>query len=85
MSAHHRRLRRLEVQHIIDLATAAGAPYGFSAWQVIDEARRFFALPQAEQDAKLEALYAELTPEEARELDAVRARHSAIVRQMPKP
>jgi hypothetical protein len=82
MSEHRRRLRRLEAQHIIDLATAAGAPYGFTAEQVIAEARRFFALSDDEQRAKWADLYAQMDEDERAEMDEVRQRHGAIVRQM---
>jgi hypothetical protein len=45
MSEHHRRLRRIEAQHIYRLAEEAGRPHGFTAEQVIAEARRFLPSP----------------------------------------
>ena len=47
-----RRLRRLEWQYIRQLAAEAGKPYGFSADDILDEARRLVALSDAEQDAE---------------------------------
>jgi hypothetical protein len=47
-----RRLQRLERQHIQQLAAEAGKPYGLSAADILDEARRLVALSAAEQDAE---------------------------------
>jgi hypothetical protein len=83
MSANRRRLRRLEARRIYQLAAEAGAPHGFTAEQVIAEARRFFALSDDEQRAKWADLYAQMDEDERAEMDEVRRRHGAIVRQMP--
>jgi hypothetical protein len=47
-----RRLQRLERLHIQQLATEVGKPYGLSADDILDEARRLVALSAAEQDAE---------------------------------
>jgi hypothetical protein len=47
-----RRLERLEYAHLRRLAAEAGKPYGLSADDILDEARRFVALSDAEQDAE---------------------------------
>ena len=47
-----RRLRRSEWQYIRQLAAEAGKPYGFSADDILDEARRLVVLSDAEQDAE---------------------------------
>jgi hypothetical protein len=74
-----RRLERLEYAHLRRLAAKAGKPYGFSADQVLDEARRVLALPDDQQRQALHRLYDELTEQEAAELDAIRRRHAAIL------
>jgi hypothetical protein len=76
----HARLRRLELQSLVDLATKVGAPYGLSAAVVLAEARRILSLSDAEQRAFFAELYARLTAAEGRELDDIRARHGRILR-----
>jgi hypothetical protein len=76
-----RRLERLEYAHLWRLAANAGKPYGFSTDDILDEARRVLALPDAEQRQVLHRLYAELNAQEALELDAIRRRHAAILRR----
>ncbi len=75
-----RRLERLEYDHLRRLAANAGQPFGFSADQVLDEARHVLALPDDQQRQILHRLYDELTEQEATELDAIRCRHAAILR-----
>ena len=75
-----RRLERLEYAHLWRLAANAGKPYGFSADDMLDEARRVLALPDDEQRQLLHRLYAELNEQETLELDAIRRRHAAILR-----
>jgi hypothetical protein len=70
MSNHARRLKALEIAHIKRLAAEAGEPYGLSAAAVLDEAKRYFALPLAEQLAELDTLTDQFSGEE---LDAMRA------------
>jgi hypothetical protein len=60
MASIERRLARLEMAHIRQLAAEAGAPHGFTADDILDEARRFFALPLEEQLAALEVVADEL-------------------------
>jgi hypothetical protein len=55
-TSHHRRMSRLEAQHIYELAAATGRALGVSAEEILDEARRLFALPLSEQLAEVEAL-----------------------------
>jgi hypothetical protein len=74
MHNHRRRLERLDWQHIRQLAAEAGQSFGFTADDILEEARRIFALPEAEQCRELHRVSNELTPEEARELDDSRAR-----------
>ena len=74
-----RRLERLEYGHIRHLAAKAGQPHGFTADQVLDEARRVLALPEDEQRQTLHRLYAELSAEEVTELDAIRHRYATIL------
>jgi hypothetical protein len=81
MHDHRRRLERLAWQHIRQLAAEAGRPFGFTADDILDEARRIFALPEAAQRRELHRVYNELTPEEARELDDSRAREARILRR----
>jgi hypothetical protein len=81
MHDHRRRLERLDWQHIRQLAAEAGQPFGFTADDILDEARRIFALPEAEQRHELHRVYNELTPGEGRELDDSRAREARILRQ----
>jgi hypothetical protein len=76
-----RRLERLEYAHLRRLAANAGKPYGFSADDIPDEARRVLALPEEEQRQVLHRLYDELSEQEAAELDAIRRRHAAILRR----
>ena len=47
-----RRLERLEYALLRRLAANGGKPYGFSADDILDEARRLVALSDAEQDAE---------------------------------
>jgi hypothetical protein len=47
-----RRLERLEYAQLRRLAANAGKPYGFSADDILDEARPLVALCDAEQDAE---------------------------------
>jgi hypothetical protein len=74
-----RRLERLEYDHLRHLAAKAGQPHGFTADQVLDEARRVLALPNDQQRQALHRLYDELSAQEALELDAIRHRHAAIL------
>ena len=76
-----RRLERLEYARLRHLAAQAGQPYGFSADDMLAEARRVLALPDAEQRQVLHRLYAELNAQEAFEFDAIRRRHAAILRR----
>jgi hypothetical protein len=74
-----RRLERLEYENLRRMAAKAGQPHGYSADQVLGEARRFFALPDDQQRQVLQRLYNELSTKEAVELDAIRRRHAAIL------
>jgi hypothetical protein len=74
-----RRLERLEYENLRRMAAKAGQPYGFSADQVLDEARRVLALPDDQQRQALRRLYDELSAEEVVELDAIRRRYAAIL------
>jgi hypothetical protein len=74
-----RRLERLEYENLRRMAAKAGQPYGYSADQVLAEARHVLALPDDQQRQALHRLYAELSAEEAMELDATRHRHAAIL------
>jgi hypothetical protein len=74
-----RRLERLEYENLRRTAAKAGQPYGYSADQVLDEARRVLALPDDQQRQALRRLYDDLSAEEAVELDANRHRHAAIL------
>jgi hypothetical protein len=76
-----RRLERLEYENLRRMAAKAGKPYGYSADQVLDEARRVLALPDDQQRQALRRLYDELSAEEAVELDAIRHRHAPILRR----
>jgi hypothetical protein len=78
MHDHRRRLERLDWQHIRQLAADAGQPFGFTADDILEEARRIFARPEAAQRRELHRVSNELTPEEARELDDSRARDGRI-------
>jgi hypothetical protein len=82
-----RRLQRLEshaeIRHVLYLAEHAARQVGVTAEAILNEARRIFALPDAEQRAALSHTYAGLNDEEARELDAIRHRHAAILRRTP--
>jgi hypothetical protein len=44
----HERLRRLELQHLVDLAARMGGPHGLSAAVVLQEARRILSLPDSD-------------------------------------
>jgi hypothetical protein len=55
MHDHRRRLERLDWQHIRQLAAEAGQPFGFTADDILEEARRIFALPEAVQRRELHA------------------------------
>jgi hypothetical protein len=50
-----RRLKACELAHMRRLAAESGAPYGLTAEEILDEARRFFALPLSEQLAEVQA------------------------------
>ena len=76
----HERIRRLEMQHLVDLAAKLGAPYGLSATVVLQEVRRILCRPDADQRAYFADLYARLTAAEARKLDALRTRQGRILR-----
>jgi hypothetical protein len=54
-----RRLRRLEWLHIRQLAAEAGAPYGLTAEDILEGARRLAALSDAEQNAEFADALAE--------------------------
>ena len=56
-----RRLERAEYDHVRRMAAKAGTPHGFTADQVLDEARRVLALPEDQQRQALRRLYAELS------------------------
>jgi hypothetical protein len=58
------RLQRLEVAHLRHLLTEAGAPYGLSADEIMDEATRYFALSLAAQLAELDSQTDEFSGEE---------------------
>ena len=74
-----RRLERLEYAHLRHMAAKAGQPYGYSADQVLDEARRVLALPDDQQRQALRRLYDDLSAEEAGDLEVIRHRHAAIL------
>jgi hypothetical protein len=70
MTPRERRLQRLEhAQRWRNLA-AAGAPYSLGAHDLLDEARRYFALSLAEQLDELDTLSGAFSGEE---LDTMRA------------
>ena len=81
MHDHRRRLERLAWQHIRQLAADAGRPFGFTADDILEEARRMFARPDAAQHRERHRVSDELTAEEAWELDDSRAREARILRQ----
>jgi hypothetical protein len=54
-----RRLQRLERLHIRQLAAEAGAPYGLTADDILEGARRLAALSDAEQNAEFADALAE--------------------------
>jgi hypothetical protein len=81
MHDHRRRLERLDWQHIRQLAADAGRPFGFTADDILEEARRMFARPAAAQRREPHRVSTELTPEAAREPDDSRAREARILRQ----
>jgi hypothetical protein len=54
MSDLDRRLARAERQVIYQNMVAAAAQYGLHPTEVIEEAQRFFALSEAEQDAEIQ-------------------------------
>jgi hypothetical protein len=76
-----RRLEQLEYGRLYQLAAKVGQPYSFSADQVLDEARRVLALPEAEQRQYLKHLYEELSEADVAELDVIKRRHAAILRR----
>jgi hypothetical protein len=82
-----RRIQCLEVQveyqRIYAAANAAGQSLGLSADAILTEARRIFSLSEDEQWAARSRTYAELDDDQARELDAIRHRHAAILRRTP--
>lgn len=69
MSRWKRRIHACEHTFIRRLAAEAGAPYGVTADDLLEEARRFFALSLAEQLAELGTLTDEFSGEA---LDAMR-------------
>lgn len=74
-----RRLERLEYENLRRMAAKAGQPYGYSAEDILNEARRVLALPDDKQRQVLHRLYDELTEQEATELDAIRRRYTTIL------
>jgi hypothetical protein len=74
-------LERLEYTHLRRLAANVGKLYGFSADDILAEARRVLALPDDQQRQVLHRLYKELSEQEALELDAITQRHAAILRR----
>ena len=71
---HRRRVERLEYQRLLDWAAEAGRPYGLSAADVLEEARRFLALSPAAQAPELDALIPTVDPHEAKILEALHPR-----------
>jgi hypothetical protein len=59
MRTRERRLKRLEAKQIWAEVRATAAEFGIDAQELLDETRHFFALPEAEQDAELEASIAQ--------------------------
>jgi hypothetical protein len=57
---NRRRLDRIQRSLCEILAEDAGRPYGLTAAEVLDEARRFLALTDSEQDEELSTLKTEL-------------------------
>jgi hypothetical protein len=74
-----RRLERLEYENLRRMAAKAGQPYGYSAEDILNEARRVLALSDDKQRQVLHRLYDELTEQEATELDAIRRRYTTIL------
>ena len=63
---YRRRIERLEYQQrVAELAAEAGAPYGFTGEQVLEEARNLLALPPEAGRRELEALQRALDRQEA--------------------
>ena len=62
---YRRRIERLEYLCLLALAAEAGAPYGFTGEQVIEEARDLLALPPEARQRELEALQRALDRQEA--------------------
>jgi hypothetical protein len=58
------RLQRLEIAHLRHLLTEAGAPYGASADDILDEAQHYFALLLAAQLDELNTLTDAFSAEE---------------------
>jgi hypothetical protein len=58
-----RRLKRLEQRYIRALVQETAAEFGLEADELLDECRHFFALTDAEQDAKLAASIAQAEAE----------------------
>jgi hypothetical protein len=75
-----RRLQCIEYQQVRREFVDAGASAGISGDALFAEARRVFSLTDAEQRAYFCRLYAELSPQEAAELDAIRHRWTVILR-----
>ena len=75
-----KRLERLEYQRIRRDVVEAAASAGISGDALFAEARRVFSLTDAEQRAYFGRLYADLSPQEAVELDAIRRRCTVILR-----
>jgi hypothetical protein len=48
-----RRLQRLARQYVCRAVDEIAQQYGVPAAELVDDVQRFFALPEAEQDAKL--------------------------------
>jgi hypothetical protein len=57
---NRRRLDRIQRRLCERWAEDAGAPYGLTGAEVLDEGRRFLALTDSEQDEELPTLKAEL-------------------------
>ena len=73
-----KRLERLEYQRLRRDFVEAGASAGINGDALFAEAQRVFSLTDAEQRAYFGRLYAELSPQEAVELDAIR-RHCTVI------
>jgi hypothetical protein len=56
MSSLDRRLERAEQRAAYQMIAEVAARYDLTPEEVIEEARQFFALTEAEQDAKIQAM-----------------------------